>query len=99
MTTGYRRTAYEITAVRGDRTYLIAYAQRLSRAGLLKAMQKRGAAIINRLCIGTNDQITFSCQPRVHAVMDGWVIGFTGRTMLEARNSEHQYIGHEEVQP
>ena len=93
MTTGYRRTAYEITAVKDGTTFLIAYAQRLSRAGLLKAMQKRGPAIIAKLGIGENDRITFACQPRVHAIMDGWTIGFTGRTMLEAKHSEHPYIG------
>ena len=90
----YRRTAYEITATKqGQPVYLVAYAQRLSRAGLLKAMQNRGEAIIARLGIGANDQITFHCQPRAHCVMDGWTIGFTGRTMLEAERSPHPYIG------
>lgn len=87
------RTAYEITAVKGSQTYLIAYAQRLSRAGLLKAMQARGETIITKLGIGRDDTITFHCQPRVHAVMDGWTIGFTGRTMKEAVRSPHPYIG------
>ena len=90
----YRRTAYEITATKpGQPVYLVAYAQRLSRAGLLKAMQNHGPAIIAKLGIGANDQITFHCQPRVHCVMDGWTIGFTGRTMLEAERSPHPYIG------
>ena len=81
----YYRTAYEILATKGEQVFLVAYARQVSRAGLLKAMQRRGPELLAKLAIGENDEIKFSCKPRVHATMDGWTIGFTGRTELEAK--------------
>ena len=86
------RTAYEVTAAKGDQVCLVAYTKQVSRSGLLKAMQRIGPQIIAKLAIGQNDQISFACQPRVHAVMDGWTIGFTGRTALEAKRNEYPSI-------
>ena len=86
------RTKYEITAERDGRTFLIAYSGQVSRAGLLKAMQHRADAVIARLEIGADAEMTFACQPRVHATVCGWKIGFTGRTQIDARGSEYPYI-------
>ena len=85
-------TRYEITACKDDVTYLIGYTPRISRMGLLTVMQSHGPAIIEKLGIGNNDAISFACKPRIHAKMDGWTIGFTGRTQREAQYLEHEYI-------
>ena len=88
------RTAYEITATNGERTFLIAYTPRVSRIGLLKAMQKRSAQIIKKLGVGDKDEISFATQPRVHCTLSGWTVGFTGRTECEAKQAgEHEYVG------
>lgn len=81
----YYRTAYEILATRNEQVFLVGYARQVSRAGLLKAMQRRGPELLATLAIGKDDKITFSCRPRVHAIMDGWTIGFTGRTEKESK--------------
>lgn len=86
-------TRYEIAAKHPDgRAFLVAYTPRVSRPGLLAAMRQRGEAIVAKLAIGESDIMTWHTKPRVHCECSGWIIGFTGRTQLEARNSPLEYI-------
>lgn len=86
-------TRYEIVATHQDgRAYLIGYTPRLSRQGLLTAMQKHGPAIIAKLAIGATDQMDFATKPRVHAKCAGWTIGFTGRTQRDAQTSQLPFV-------
>lgn len=88
------RTRYEIAARHPDgRAYLVSYSPRISRHGLLKALQHRGATLIAKLDIGETDQIKFGvANKRAFAETAGWWIGFTGRTQLEARQSPLTFI-------
>ena len=89
-------TRYEITASHpGGSCFLVAYTPRLSRHGLLAAMRGRGDAIVARCLSATpdDDTITWSTKPRPNATMNGWTIGFTGRTQRDCRtNGEHPDI-------
>lgn len=87
-------TRYEITAMKDGREYLVAYSPRKSRSGLLQAMQGVGNAIIEVCKVTDDHEIKFSCQPRVHATVNGWIIGFTGRTQREigTLNDEKTFI-------
>lgn len=81
-------TRYEITATHPDgRAFLVGYTPRLSRPGLLAAMQNVGNAIVEKLAIGDDDALTFGTKPRPHAKTTGWMIGFTGRTQRDAKQS------------
>lgn len=88
-------TRYEIAAKHSDgRTLLVAYSPRLSRIGLLKAMQGVGQQLIDRLATGEHDEIKFTASPRAHAETAGWWVGFTGRTQHDAKQlGELPYIG------
>lgn len=90
-------TRYEITASRpGQPTWLVGYSPRLSRAGLVGAMRRVGDAILDRLAVGDTDEITLVTRPRPHALLSGWVIGFSGRTQRDARQaSEYPFIDAE----
>ena len=88
-------TRYEITARHPDgRCYLVAYSAQKSRMGLLKAMQGRGDQIVDICSITDDHEIKFATKPRVHAIVNGWIIGFTGRTQREVSTlkNEHPYI-------
>lgn len=97
-------TRYEIAAKSDDgrRAFLIAYAVRRSRSGLLDAMRQRGQAIIDRLEIGPTETMTFrpagggAAGDLPYARTGSWWIGFTGRTELDAKRcGELPYIGKE----
>ena|ERR1044072_9784657 len=77
-------TRYEIVAERDSDRLLIGYTPRKSRHGLLAAMQHVGQAIIERLNVGENDEITWQTKPYIHAITSGWRIGFSGRTERDA---------------
>lgn len=86
------RTRYEITAHRDGTTYLVGYVGRKSRSGLVAAMQHVGQKMIHRLGI-TDAPYRFAYKPHIHYVMDGWTIGFTGRTHRDAVFSgEHERV-------
>lgn len=78
------RTRYEIVAECGNKRLLIGYSPRVSRCGLLAAMQNVGPAIIQHLAIGDGDTISWHTKPRIHCLTSGWLIGFTGRTQRDA---------------
>lgn len=79
-------TRYEIAARHPDgRALLIGYTPRLSRRGLVAAMQRHGEDVIRVLGIGAADEIAFATRPTIHAKTGAWWIGFTGRTQLDAR--------------
>ncbi len=91
-----RRTTYEITATKdGEPSILIGYSPRLSRIGLLRAMQHVGARMIERLAIGDSDETAWHTKPHVHCTFtNGWTVGFTGRTHRDAIMSEElPFIG------
>lgn len=87
-----RPTRYEITATNGAHTFLVGYTPRLSRPGLLVAMQKHGEQLIALCGIGDQHEIAFRCHPRIHAHVNGWTIGFTGRTQRECQPHEHPVL-------
>lgn len=79
-------TRYEILARHKDgRSFLIGYTPRLSRSGLLAAMQKQGDAIVAKLKISESETLTFGTKPRPFALTGDWRIAFTGRTQLDAK--------------
>lgn len=79
-------TRYEITATHPDgRAFLVAYTPRLSRPGLLKAIEVRTADVIAKLGVAAGDKLDVHLRPRIHATVDQWRIGFTGRTQHEAK--------------
>jgi hypothetical protein len=78
-------TRYEITARHPDgRAFLVCYTPRVSRPGLLKAIQHVGRHILEKLTVGENDVMTWHTKPHVHCRTSGWEIGFTGRTQRDA---------------
>ena len=87
-------TRYEITARHPDgRTYLVGYTPRKSRPGLLVAMRKFGAEIIDKLAVAEDDEITWATAPTPRAFTGDWIIAFTGRTQRDARmEGEHPFI-------
>ncbi len=88
-------TRYEVQATKEGVSYAIGYTPRVSRIGLLKLMQSFGAEIIKACEITNQHEMVFATKPRVHATVNGWVIGFTGRTQREAHNSPPvPYIPH-----
>jgi hypothetical protein len=79
-------TRYEITATHSDgRAFLVAYTPRLTRPGLLHAIQVRSEAIVAKLGAAVGDRFDVHLKPRIHATLAGWTIGFTGRTQHEAK--------------
>ena len=88
-------TRYEITATHQDgRTWLVGYTPRYSRAGLLNAMRKVGADLVDRLAIGDSDTMAWGTKPRPYCMTSGWLIAFSGRTQLDARmQGPHRFIG------
>lgn len=88
-------TRYEIAARHPDgRQYLIAYAVRVSRPGLMDALRGVGEAIIQKCEVGGKDMMSFHTTPRIHAAVSGWTIGFTGRTQLQAKSEgELAWVG------
>ena len=79
-------TRYEITAIHPDgRAFLIAYTPRLTRPGLINAIWIRSADVVARLGVAADVRLDVHLRPRIHATMDGWTIGFTGRTQHEAK--------------
>jgi hypothetical protein len=87
-------TRYEITArhAKTGLTFLIGYSPRVSRRGLIDAMQKFGDEIVRLLDIGPRDQMTFHTKPGPHCIVGEWCIGFTGHTQRECRGREHPHI-------
>ena len=80
-------TRYEVAAKSpSGKAYLVSYSLRLSRRGLLAAMQGRGDALIELIGITDDDQFSFSTKPRPFAKIKDWWIGFTGRTRRDAEN-------------
>ena len=92
-------TRYEITAKHADgRTFLVAYTERHSGTGLTLALRKRGPEIAANTGISPDAHFEFSTQPRANWKCDGWTIGFTGRTQLDAKQEgAHPYIGEQKV--
>lgn len=80
-----RATRYEVVATKpGHPDVVVGYTARNSRPGLVALLRGRGPEIIDHCAIGDTDLISLRTQPRVHATVAGWVIGFTGRTEREA---------------
>lgn len=81
-----RATRYEITATHPALPpVVIGFTARKSRYGLLGIMQARGDELIALCNVGAEDGIVFSCRPKIHARVNGWTIGFSGRTERDAQ--------------
>lgn len=79
-------TRYEITATHADgRAFLVAYTPRLSGTGLREAVHDRAPAIQRVTGIPADTRFQYHPKPRPHWTHDGWTIGFTGRTQLDAK--------------
>lgn len=78
-------TKYEITARHSDgRSFLIGFTARKSRVGLLAVLRDRGDEILVK-CGFTDGAKAEYTKGRFPCVLsEGWTIGFTGRTKLEA---------------
>jgi hypothetical protein len=88
MVSRYEITRYEIVATHTDgRQWLIGYSPRVSRIGLLRAMQRVGPQMIERLGITDDGVVTWGTRPWAHCFMDGWRIGFTERTQRDCHMS------------
>lgn len=82
----YLSTKYEIAARHPDgRAFLIAYAGRLSNVGLADAICQRGEHVVAKLGIPGDTQFKPKRQPRPHAQLGEWWIGFTGRTKHDVK--------------
>ena len=93
-------TRYEIIAYHAatGRKLLVGYTPRLSRPGLIAAMRNVGDSLIEKLPILEADEMAFGTQPRPHATIPGWWIGFSGRTQRDAKTlGELPFIADDEA--
>lgn len=94
------QTRYEITASHEDgRCFLVAYAARNSRAGLVDAVRSRAEALIAKC--GLPEDVAFGAtgtKPRPFTTLGDWTVKFTGRTQRDVKmeGGAHPYIGAED---
>lgn len=81
-------TRYEMIATSPDgRRFLLLYSRRASMPGLLTCARQRGAELCDRIGVDDSPRCTKARGGRfpVLDMGNGWTIGFSGRTQLQAR--------------
>ena len=76
-----RPTLYELAAIKGEQSILVAYCGNRTRRMILRACRERAEALV---ALTGDKSIGFSRRAAEGATMGEWSIRFTGRTQRDA---------------
>ncbi len=85
---GHFKTRYEVAIQRPDgHRWLLGYTAQVSKIGVVKIARTIGDTIIRLTSFREDQNWKWSSKPRTHFEINGWTVGFTGRTENEARHA------------